>query len=63
MIKVSKKAKALVFATMTIIILSFALMIPGVIAAADTTTTDTTTPETTAAITTVNLISMLYTRN
>jgi len=45
-IKVSKKAKALVFATMTIIILSFALMIPGVIVAADATTTDTATATT-----------------
>ena len=52
MIKVSKKAKALVFATMTIMILSFALMIPGVIAAADdnndTATTDAVATETTA---------------
>jgi uncharacterized membrane protein len=48
-IKVSKKAKALVFATMTIIILSFALMIPGIIVAADATTTDTSTTESVTA--------------
>lgn len=60
MIRVSKKAKALVFATMTIIILSFALMIPGVIAAADTTTTVATTPETTAVITPELKINVVY---
>ena len=60
MIRVSKKAKALVFATMTIIILSFALMIPGVIAAADTTTTVATTPETTAIITPELKINVVY---
>jgi len=59
-IRVSKKAKALVFATMTIIILSFALMIPGVIAAADTTTTVATTPETTAIITPELKINVVY---
>jgi Predicted membrane protein len=45
-IKVSKKIKALVLTIMSIVILSFALMIPGVIAAADATTTDTTTTDT-----------------
>lgn len=59
MIKVSKKVKALVIATMSIVILSFALMIPGVIAAADTTTTDTVAPETTAIPTELN-INVIY---
>lgn len=50
---------------MTIMILSFALMIPGVITAADTTTTDTTTTdvavtETTATIPTELAINVVY---
>ena len=61
MIKVSKKAKALVFATMTIMILSFALMIPGIISAADATTTDTTSVATeTTAITPELNINVVY---
>jgi uncharacterized membrane protein len=60
-IKVSKKAKALVFATMTIMILSFALMIPGAISAADSTTTDATTVTTeTIAISPELKINVVY---
>jgi uncharacterized membrane protein len=59
-IRVSKKARALVFATMTIIILSFALMIPGVIAAADATTTETTATETTVIIPPELKINVVY---